>query len=239
MPNPSPNPEPQALDALQQRIGYRFRQPELLQLALTHGSHRRRMKGAPCDDYQRLEFLGDAVLGLVVSELLYRTFPEEREGELARRKAQLIAGPTLVRIAGRLRLQEAMRVSLHAADSDRAEAALVEDACEALIGAMYLDGGFEAVKSWVTTQWQPEAAADHEAPKDPKTGLQEWTQARGLGLPDYRELGREGPPHAPIFTIEVTVPGHGGSQASAHSKRAASVEAAAALLAQLEKGTKT
>ncbi len=219
---------------LQDALGYQFQQPELLLQAVTHGSHKRGSKRHALD-YQRMEFLGDAVLGMIVSEILYHSFPTEKEGELARRKAQLIAGSTLVEIASRWQLQHYMRLSLNAGESERAEASMVEDVLEAIIGAMYLDGGFAPVRQWVHAIWVPLAEASHQAPKDPKTALQEWTQARQLGLPEYVEIQRTGPSHAPVFVMEVRIQGLPPCQAEAASKRAASVLAAESMLQHIQR----
>jgi ribonuclease III len=204
---------------------HHFRSPELYDLAMTH----RGVHGEV--NNQRLEFLGDRVLGLVVAEMLYAAFPEAREGDLAKRHAALVCGDTLAAVAEKIGLGDEMILS----DSElgtggRGNISNLEDACEALIGALYVDGGLEPARHFITTHWQDLLTAMITPPKDPKTALQEWAQGQGLGLPDYREVGRTGPAHAPEFVIEVTVQGYAPFTGRAASKRAAEQIAAKALL---------
>ena len=211
------------------RIGYNFRDESLLSLALTHPSLGKTTSN------QRLEFLGDAVLGLVVGEMLYTMFPVEQEGELARRQAALVRGETLTLIAEELALGESLTLSSSEASSGgRKSSSNLEDALEALIGAIYLDGGLEAAKSFILPRWQERARMVASPPKDAKTALQEWAQARSLPVPSYKVLQQTGPAHAPDFTVEVLVNGYSPQQASANSKRAAEQLAAGKLLAVLE-----
>ncbi len=217
------------MQALSEKLGYYFRNTELLTLALTHPSLG---KGA---SNQRLEFLGDAVLGLVIAELLYTMFPAEQEGELARRHAALVRGETLAEIAGKMTLGEALQLSAsEAGTGGRLSSSNLEDAMEALIGAIYLDSGIEGAKAFILPHWEERARAVVSPPKDSKTALQEWAQARGLAVPAYNVLKQTGPAHAPDFTIEVTVTGYLPAQASAASKRAAEQLAAGKLLTVLE-----
>jgi ribonuclease-3 len=202
-----------------------FNNPDLFDLAMTHcgmvGEH----------SNQRLEFLGDRVLGLVVAELVYQHFPEASEGDLARRHAALVCGETLSKVAQSLGLGEAMRVS--ASDESlgvRDNVAALEDACEALIGALYLDQGLQVVQAFIHEHWLPLLGNLQMPPKDPKTHLQEWAQGKGLPLPHYYEIKREGAAHAPIFTIEVQVQGVTPMVGVASVKRVAEQEAARQLL---------
>ncbi len=217
------------MQALSEKLGYHFRNTELLTLALTHPSLG---KGA---SNQRLEFLGDAVLGLVIAELLYSMFPAEQEGELARRHAALVRGETLAEIAKKMTLGEALQLSVsEAGTGGRLSSSNLEDALEALIGAIYLDNGIEGAKAFILPHWEERARAVVSPPKDSKTALQEWAQARGISVPTYNVLSQTGPAHAPDFTIEVTVTGYLPAQASAASKRAAEQLAAGKLLTVLE-----
>lgn len=215
------------MQALQQRIGYQFKDEELLRLALTHPSF------AGQRNNQRLEFLGDAVLGLLVADLLYRLYPGEQEGELARRQAGLVRSSTLAQVARDMALGDALHMAAGEAQSGgRENPTNLEDALEALIGALYLDGGLEAVRSFAEPRWTELAAQIQAPPKDAKTALQEWAQGRGLPLPVYRLVQTEGSAHAPTFTIEVEVKGYPVIQAQAPTKRAAEQLAASMFLAQ-------
>ena len=210
-------------------IGYPFRDASLLKLALTHPS-----LGKSASN-QRLEFLGDAVLGLVIAEMLYQLYPTEQEGELARRQAALVRGETLAEIAQELSLGDALNLSASEAQSGgRNAASNLEDALEALIGAIYLDGGLTAAIGFITPHWQTRVSTLASPPKDAKTALQEWAQARGLPVPTYLVTEQTGPAHAPEFTIEVAVTGHPSATATAASKRLAEQAAAGKLLTTLE-----
>lgn len=213
--------------SLQETIGYHFRDPQLLALALTHPSQL-----GP--NNQRLEFLGDSVLGAVVAHVLYEQFPNEKEGDLARRLAALVCGETLAAAAREIGLGEHLTLGLSERQSAGHEnASNLEDAMEALIGAMFLDGGFAAADAFIRPRWSALAQKIVSPPKDAKTALQEWAQGRGLPVPSYELLETTGPAHAPVFTVQVTVKGHAPAAASAPGKRAAEQSAAAALLAQL------
>lgn len=214
---------------LEQRIGYTFRQRKWLEEALTHPSLAGR------NSNQRLEFLGDAVLGLIVGRLLFDLYTKEAEGELARRHAALVCGATLTKVAQSIGLGEAMvMANSEITAGGRSNATNLEDALEALLGALYLDGGMEAAEAFALPRWKELARATKAPPKDAKTALQEWAQARGLPVPDYRVLESAGPAHAPVFTVEVCVQGEGEMQASAPNKRAAEQLAAGKLLGALE-----
>jgi ribonuclease-3 len=219
---------------LADRLGHRFARPELLVRALTHPSaaHRR---GAGEDSYERLEFLGDRVLGLIVADLLLRRFPEENEGELALRHAGLVRRETLAKIAEELDLGSHVRLAKgEEAAGERGNPAIQADACEAVIGAVYLDGGLDAARDLVESLWTPLLEAVLVPPQDAKTALQEWAQGRGLPLPDYREVGRSGPDHGPVFTVEVAVQGHPPAAGEGRSKRLAEQAAAGLLMSRIK-----
>jgi ribonuclease-3 len=216
------------IDSLQKRLGYQFRDENLLLVALTHPSVLKKQSN------QRLEFLGDAILGAVVAHILYDLFPNEKEGELARRHASLVCGETLTQVAREIELGESLSIGVSETQAKgRQNASNLEDALEAVLGAMYLDGGFAAVEAFIKPRWLELAGRSQIAPKDAKTALQEWAQQRGLPIPQYRMLDSTGPAHAPLFTIEVTVEGQKASTAKAASKRQAEQIAASQLLTQL------
>lgn len=218
---------------LEQKLGYQFRDPSLLTHALTHPSTAKTFAGGAYNN-QRLEFLGDAVLGLCISELLYGMYPAEAEGDLSKRHVALVNGVQLAKVAESLGLGEHMILSQSEEDAGgKALQSNLEDACEALLGAMFLDGGLEAVRVLIETYWKPLAKTNVAPPKDPKTALQEWAQGRGLPLPEYRVVGESGPAHAPHFTIEVKVKGKSPVQAAAGTKKLAERLAAEALLADI------
>jgi ribonuclease III len=223
-------------------IGYAFVKPEVLKEALTHPSalafgqvHGRRRRRQPFKrSYERLEFLGDRVLGLVVADILWRRFVNEPEGHLTRRHAHLVRREALVRVANVIGIGAHLILSRpeKAAGAAR-NPAILADVCEALIAAIYLDGGFEAATVFVRHFWQPLIDEMEEPPRDPKTTLQEWAQARGLALPTYELVGSTGPDHALRFTIAASVAGCHRATATATSKRVAEARAAEALLEQL------
>ena len=214
-------------------LGHTFRDPALLRRALRHPS----AADVALDSYERLEFLGDRVLGLIVAEELLARFPEEPEGYIARRHTALVRRDTAAEIAAAIGLGEHLDVSKGEHDAGtRDNPAILADALEALLGALYLDGGLPAARAFIDRHWAGRIAAMRQPPLDPKTALQEWAQARGLPLPSYRETAREGPPHAPNFTVSVTIEGNGDTAASGASKRRAEQAAAAAMLDRLEDG---
>ncbi len=218
---------------MQGAVWSEYRESALMKQALTHPSCAQTRDGLPYNN-QRLEFLGDSVLGMVVTQMLYEMYPTEQEGELARRLSALVCGERLVEIARSIDLSAALILSASEEDHDgRNNASNLEDACEALIGALYLDGGFEAARQFIYQHWHGLAQAVTHAPKDAKTALQEWAQARGLPLPEYVVVEETGPAHAPLFTIEVRVKNKEAVQATAANKKLAERLAAEALLATL------
>jgi ribonuclease-3 len=227
------------LAALAGRLGHAFTRVELAVEALTHrGTLDRRpdLKAAYPHGNERLEFLGDRVLSLAMADLLLRRFPEEREGQLARRHAALVSARTLGEIAQAIGVRDHM---ITYRGAPRATPAILADMLEALLGAVFVDAGFEAAAGIVERLWDERLGSHTLAPRPPKTQLQEWAQGRGLALPAYREVGREGSEHAPVFLVEVrvgTLPAaQGTAQGRGQTKRDAESAAAAALLEQLSK----
>lgn len=222
-------------------IGHDFARPALLAEALTHPSslapaqgRRRGRTGAPPRNYERLEFLGDRVLGLVVADLLWRRFQAEPEGPLTRRHGHLVRRDAVASVAAEIGLDRLIQLSpAEAASGGARSPAILADVLEAVIAAIYLDGGFAAAFAFVERWWGPRLADMQRAPRDPKTALQEWAQSRGLALPEYRLVATNGPDHALRFTVAVRVAGHDEASATASSKRAAEAGAAALLLERL------
>lgn len=213
-------------------LGYSFGQPALLDEALTHRS----ISGPGHVGYDRLEFLGDRVLALVVTDLLYHAFPSEDEGALAKRLVALVRQETLADVARAVGLGPHIRLSRGEVDGGgHRNEAILSDVVEALIAAIYLDGGMAPASAFIERHWRPRLEAEVEPPKDAKTTLQEWAQARGLALPAYEVLSQRGPDHAPEFEIQVSVGGQPPQIASGKSKRAAEQEAAALMLAWVRK----
>jgi len=222
--------------ALASFTDHAFTHPELLTEALTHPSAARR-RGSARRGYERLEFLGDRVLGLIVAELLWRRFPNEAEGELTRRHTHLVRREALAEVAQAVGLGPRIIVSAgEDAAGVRHNPSVLADVCEAVIAALYIDGGLPAARSFVERWWEARLAALGAPPRDPKTALQEWAQARGLPLPVYRTIAAEGPAHRRRFTVTVGVEGLPPATATGSSKRAAETAAAAAALAALDAG---
>lgn len=218
-----------ALDILEEKLGYKFKNRDYLEKALTHSSTGKNI------NYERLEFLGDRVLGLIMAHRLFEIFPKENEGGLAKRHAALVQGKTLAVIAADNDLGDFIFLS----DSEREAGGadnenILSDVLEALLGAIYLDGGLEAAQAVIKTLWGDNIKTLTKAPQDPKTELQEWAQARSLGLPNYKILDKSGPDHAPVFDIEVSVTGFDPVSATGNSRRLAEKEAATQLLKKLK-----
>ncbi len=223
-------------DRLEKVLGHGFAQPRLLAQALRHSSTTRGPEERTLSN-QRMEFLGDRVLGMVAAQFLYERFPGEEEGYLARRHAALVRREALARVAEGIGLARHLVISKSEEEAGgRANPGLLADAMEAVIAALYLDGGMEAAAAFIRRHWTELMEEDTLPPQDAKTALQEWAQGRGLDLPLYREIGRQGPPHAPTFVIEVAVEGAEPIEARGSSKRAAEQEAARAMLDRLRKG---
>ncbi|KAA5604597.1 ribonuclease III [Roseospira marina] len=218
-----------SLAPLESRLGHTFGDATLLAQALTHGS-----AGGGPRSYERLEFLGDRVLSLVVAHMLFTRFPAEPEGALARRHTALVRAETLARVARNLGLPALMRLSRGEADlGGRENPALLCDVCEAVLGALYLDGGYASVDRFIRATWAPLMEENPAPPKDAKTALQEWAQGRGLPLPVYETVATAGPAHAPLFTVAARVEGHDAATAEGPSKRQAEQRAAARLMDRL------
>lgn len=213
-------------EKLQVRLGYRFADPDLLDRALTHSSAISPGKRIE-KSYQRLEFLGDRVLGLVVADMLYRRFPKSKEGELSRSLNTLVRKETCAEIARQLDLgKEIILGESEARSGGAGKDAILGDITEAIIGAIYLDGGLEPARAFVERLFE-EFLADGQANRaDAKTTLQEWAQARGLEPPSYVLVERTGPDHAPEFTIGVELAGFDRLEAVGPSKKIAEHRAA-------------
>lgn len=208
--------------AFEKRLGYIFAAPALLEEALTHVS-----AGSREHCYQRLEFLGDRVLGLVVSTMLFEAFPAAPEGELSKRLADLVRKETCADVARSWNLGDELRLGEGEKRSGaKKRDAILGDACEAVIGAVYRDGGLEAAEKLVRENWTARMHAPRIVPKDAKTLLQEIVQARGLPVPTYRDVGRSGPDHAPRFEVAVQVQGMTEVSGQGPSKRVAERAAA-------------
>lgn len=218
------------LQAFTGRIGYTFRTPALLVQALTHAS----MSSPTRTDNQRLEFLGDRVLGLVMAEALLSADTAAAEGQLAPRFNALVRKETCADVAREHGLGDVLKLGRSEMISGgRRKEALLGDALEAVIAAAYLDGGFDAARALILRLWGARIGqVEHDA-RDPKTSLQEWAQARGMAPPVYEEEAREGPDHQPIFTVRVRLADGATELARAGAKRQAEQMAARALLARL------
>lgn len=215
---------------LEKAIGYRFKDRALFQRALTHASAR---SGKTTLDNERLEFLGDRVLGLAIAELLCETFPQATEGELARRFNRLVRGETCALIGRAIGLGAHLILSgSEAENGGRDKDTILADAVEALLGAVLIEGGYDVARKLVRSLWAPELQKLPIVAVDAKSALQEWAQGRGLELPDYVEVERSGPDHAPRFVSEVRISGCKPARGEGSSKRAAEQSAAMALLAR-------
>jgi ribonuclease-3 len=215
------------IDALQERLGYRFRDADLLAQALTHVS----AASAPGGSYQRLEFLGDRVLGLAVAEMLYRTFPTAPEGELSRRLSELVRRESCAEAAIAWDIGAQLKLGGGEVQSGgRRNVAILADVCEAVIGACFLDGGYDAARDLVERAFGESLSTPRRPLRDPKSALQEWAQGRGLPTPTYAIVEQTGPNHAPRFTVKVAVKGTESGLGSGASRRAAEQEAARGLL---------
>ena len=208
------------VSALQARIGHVFADASLLERALTHVSALPAQAPRRADSYQRLEFLGDRVLGLTVSDMLYEAFPEAEEGELSRRLADLVRKETCADVARGWGVGAVLRLGEGEAQTGGAnKSAILGDICESLLGAVFLDAGYGAADALVRRFFSEKMLNPVRPLRDPKTALQEWAQARGLPTPVYRQVGRSGPDHAPVFSIEVSVNGFEPALAEGTSKR--------------------
>jgi ribonuclease-3 len=213
-------------------LGHRPKDRSLFERALTHSS-----RGD--EDYERLEFLGDRVLGLAMAEWLYELFPDEPEGKLSRRLNTLVAGESCAAIARELGLGARVRLGKQARDDGASDSDnVLGDLVESLLGALYLDAGLETAVRFVRNAWGERVTDQGRAPKHPKSALQEWAAANDRKPPVYSLANRSGPHHAPRFKVEVEIPGVGSASAEGLSKQEAETEAAKTLLEQLGDGRK-
>jgi ribonuclease-3 len=210
------------------RLGHQPRDPGLFERALTHGSASR-------DSYERLEFLGDRVLGLVIARWLYERFPDEPEGKMSRRYNALVARETCAEIGHEIGVPALVRLGRQAReDGANLSDNVVGDVVESLIGALLLEGGLETAERFIRTAWAPLVEGQRRAPQHPKSKLQELAAARGLKTPEYELVSRTGAHHAPRFTVRVSVPRLGEAEAEGASKQEAETAAAESLLEQIK-----
>ena len=223
-----------SLALLEAQLDYRFKDISLAERALTHLSATSTASAANrLDSYQRLEFLGDRVLGLVVADMLYAAHSEAGEGELSIRLAALVRRETCAEVAAQWGVGPHLRLGVGEAQAGgREKTAILADACESLIGAVFLDGGFNPARVLIEKAWAPRMRAIAAPERDAKTALQEWAQARALAAPAYDEVERSGPDHAPKFTVQVSIEGYASEMGTASSKRAAEQAAAKAFIAR-------
>jgi len=217
------------LKTLQDKIGYHFKDEHWLERAMTHSSTN--------DDYnyQRLEFLGDRVLGLVIADALFTEFKSEREGGLAKRHTALIQGETCAVVGLQNNLNDFIIMSDAEIESGgRTNTNIIADVVESLLGAIYIDGGYEPAKKVILALWGDTIFTLKQAPQDPKTELQEWVQARALALPVYNIIKKSGPDHAPVFTVKLEVEGFPPIESNANSRRQAEKKAAQKMLKELK-----
>lgn len=222
------------LTAFLDKLNYRFKSPDLLEEALTHAS----LSTAVQRDNQRMEFLGDRVLGLVIAEALLNDDPDASEGTLAPRLNAMVRKETCAEVAADIGLGAVLRMGRsEMLSGGRRKTALLGDGMEAVIAAVYLDSDYATARDLILRLWGKRISSAEAQARDAKTALQEWAQARGMTPPDYVETSRRGPDHAPLFVIEARLDNGMKADAEARSKRAAQQDAAAKLLALLENET--
>lgn len=213
---------------IEQTLGQAAGDLALYERALTHGSQ-------AAANYERLEFLGDRILGLVIAEWLFALFPDEPEGQLSKRLNALVTGAVCARVARTIGVPPYLRLGKQARDDGASDSDnVLGDVVEALIGALYLDHGLDAARAAVRALWGDIVEQQPRAPQHPKSALQEWAAAHNRRPPDYAIIDRSGPQHAPVFTVRVGIGQLAEATASGTSKQEAETAAAAALLAQLE-----
>jgi ribonuclease-3 len=214
---------------VRQQLGHKPKDIGLFELALTHSS----VAGAA--SYERLEFLGDRVLGLVIARALYDRYPNEPEGNLSKRYNALVDRETCAENGREIGLPRLIRLGRQAREDGASQSDnVVGDVIEALIGALFLDGGLEVAERFILKMWKPDLETQRRAPQHPKSALQELAAARQVKTPVYEVVARTGAHHAPRFTVRVEVPTLGEATAEGASKQEAETEAAAALLKQLQ-----
>lgn len=218
------------LDEIEARIGHVFADRSLLGRAMTHPSAVSGIEKRS-GSYQRLEFLGDRVLGLAVASMLFAALPDEDEGTLSRRLSDLVRAETCAEVAVELGLGEGVQVGPTESQSAVGKrAGVLADLCEAVIGAIYLDAGWEPAEAFVMRNWRARLTAGASPQRDAKSALQEWAQGRGLATPVYRVVSRSGPDHAPMFTMAVVIPGLADGIGEGPAKRQAEIAAATTVL---------
>ena len=223
--------QPRKTAELERRLGYSFQSRELVDRALTHASVRSN-KG-PWLDNERLEFIGDRVLGLAVAEMLHEAHPKASEGELARRYNRLVRGAACSSVARQLGLGSYLILSESEAESGgREKETILADAIEALLGAVFIEAGYDEARRIVRALWGSQFEELPHVTADPKSALQEWAQGQGLALPEYVEIARSGPDHAPKFVSRVQIAGSEPALGQGSTKRQAEQAAARALLAR-------
>jgi ribonuclease-3 len=219
------------LNILYEKIEYLFKKRELIEGALTHPRILQEAKGISNSFYERLEFLGDRVLALTIAEMLYKTFPQSSEGDLSKRLTALVRQETLIYISKEIGLTDILHP---VKGEEKIPAAIIADSCEALIGALYLDGGLDSAKSFIVRFWSPLMKEAITVPQDYKSSLQEWAQSLKKSIPIYKVLRQEGFAHAPTFYIEVQIEENYKAEGSGNSKRIAEQNAAFALLEKIK-----
>ena len=212
-------------------LKYNFKNEDLLLDALTHTSYLNNIQN---NNFERLEFLGDRVLGLVISDILYRKFPDEKEGELARRMAVLVSGKTLAIIARKLNISDYIKVGDNLTFNDGENYSILSDTMEALIGAMFLDSNYYEVRSFIEEIWSELILNDINPPKDPKSRLQELAMASKYDIPIYSNYSRKGSDHSPTFKVLVSIKSLGEAYGEGDSKKEAEIMAASLLLNKIE-----
>ncbi|BAO99679.1 ribonuclease III [Wolbachia endosymbiont of Cimex lectularius] len=227
-------------NAISKIINYRFKNDAILEEALTHPSLNKRNSKNQTENYERLEFLGDSILNMIVSAILFKLFPEEREGALAKRKTDLVCGSTIANVAKEIELGDFIIMNnSERCNGGKCNLKNLENALEALIGAIYIDGGFKSVEGFVTQHWEKLAKDMLIPPQDPKTSLQEWTQKNKLLLPEYELAKQTGPAHNPEFTISIRIENYGEVSARASSKKVAEQKAAELMLEKINNSEKS
>lgn len=226
------------LKKLEAVLGYSFKDRHILSRALTHTSMTQSAK-SDAASYERLEFLGDRVLGLVMAQWLLAEFPDENEGAIAKRHAALVCGDTLASIAQDIAIGDYIVMSeAEKKSGGQRKETILADCMEAILGAVYSDGGLDVAQTLIGTVWKDRIRHNLEPPVDYKSALQERLQARGMPLPEYRFIDREGPDHQPVFTVECRVENEPVVTAVAESKKAAEKLAAEKMLKLLESKVK-
>ena len=224
----------EAIKKISTILDYNFKNTDLISIALTHTSMSKYSKQIM--NYERLEFLGDAIITAIISDLLYRTFSQEKEGDLAKRRSELVNGERMAEIANKLKLNDYIIMT----DSEKKAKThenkrVMEDILESITGAIYYDGGFEAAEKFVVTHWVEYLDQESIPPISPKAALQEWAQKKGIPIPIYKLINTEGEAHNPTFTIKVEVKNLPPISAKDKNKKAAENVTASALLQYIEK----